>query len=156
MGCSSRRGSFLSCSRVAPAFSALTPFTPSSPRCVAQAKDVGVKLHDFKEVIQEIKDDEVSEPVDSTPEDLAYIMYTSGTTGNPKGVRLTHKNILASASGIRSLGIEATPGDYYLRCGLGAGEGCRRGLPHCGHASLPHCFFPSLSLPPPQLPAAGA
>jgi len=80
----------------------------------AKAKDVGVKLHDFKEVIQEIKDDEVSEPVDSTPEDLAYIMYTSGTTGNPKGVRLTHKNILASASGIRSLGIEATPGDYYL------------------------------------------
>ena len=28
-------------------------------------------------------------------EDLAYIMYTSGTTGRPKGVMLTHKNVIA-------------------------------------------------------------
>lgn len=30
-------------------------------------------------------------------EDLATIMYTSGTTGNPKGVMLTHGNILSNA-----------------------------------------------------------
>ncbi|MFZ4863725.1 AMP-dependent synthetase/ligase [Sphingobacterium sp. Mn56C] len=29
------------------------------------------------------------------PEDLATLIYTSGTTGNPKGVMLTHKNLLA-------------------------------------------------------------
>jgi len=29
------------------------------------------------------------------PDDLATIIYTSGTTGNPKGVMLSHKNLLA-------------------------------------------------------------
>jgi long-chain acyl-CoA synthetase len=31
-----------------------------------------------------------------TPEHLATIMYTSGTTGNPKGVMLTHGNLLSN------------------------------------------------------------
>lgn len=33
-----------------------------------------------------------------TPNDLATICYTSGTTGNPKGVMLTHENIVADVS----------------------------------------------------------
>jgi len=40
-----------------------------------------------------------------TSDDLATIMYTSGTTGNPKGVMLTHGNLLSNAIGM----LEASP-----------------------------------------------
>jgi long-chain acyl-CoA synthetase len=38
------------------------------------------------------------------PEDLATIMYTSGTTGNPKGVMLTHRNLLSNALATLEIG----------------------------------------------------
>ncbi|GMV58724.1 MAG: AMP-dependent synthetase [Betaproteobacteria bacterium] len=34
---------------------------------------------------------------DAAPDDLAWLFYTSGTTGRPKGVMLTHGNLLAMA-----------------------------------------------------------
>jgi len=40
-------------------------------------------------------------PVDSIPPqpmDIACVMYTSGSTGPPKGVIITHKNIIASGN----------------------------------------------------------
>ncbi|XP_058483717.1 long-chain-fatty-acid--CoA ligase 6 isoform X1 [Solea solea] len=38
-------------------------------------------------------------PIPPAPDDLSIVCFTSGTTGNPKGVMLTHGNVVADFSG---------------------------------------------------------
>lgn len=47
-----------------------------------------------------------------TPEDPAYVMYSSGTTGRPKGVLLSHANMLAHTR--NALTFEFDPGDKVM------------------------------------------
>nr|XP_009589417.1 long chain acyl-CoA synthetase 6, peroxisomal-like [Nicotiana tomentosiformis] len=47
------------------------------------------------------------------PEDIATICYTSGTTGTPKGVVLSHANLIASVAGM-TLSIKFYPSDIYI------------------------------------------
>uniref|UniRef100_A0A668AR30 Long-chain-fatty-acid--CoA ligase n=1 Tax=Myripristis murdjan TaxID=586833 RepID=A0A668AR30_9TELE len=54
---------------------------------VERAESCGIHLQSLSEV----------EP--PAPEDLSIVCFTSGTTGNPKGVMLTHGNVVADFSG---------------------------------------------------------
>ena len=51
--------------------------------------------------------------VDVDPDDLAILMYTSGTTGNSKGAMLSHANISSNASTAMKV-VALTPEDNFL------------------------------------------
>lgn len=65
---------------------------------IKQARE-DIVIISLEELRQLGKENKVA-PVRPTPEDLCCIMYTSGSTGPPKGVPIKHKAVVASIAGV--------------------------------------------------------
>lgn len=47
--------------------------------------------------LRKLGEDNAVDTVPPSPEDLCCVMYTSGSTGPPKGVSLTHQNVVSAS-----------------------------------------------------------
>jgi long-chain acyl-CoA synthetase len=56
------------------------------------------------------------EPEARADSDLAVLLYTSGTTGQPKGAELTHHNLASNANTTAGTLIRTGPGDVIMGC----------------------------------------
>jgi len=57
----------------------------------------------FNELLKDNPESQSSLKFDAAPEEICLNMYTSGTTGTPKCVQLTHKNILSQRTAMEEL-----------------------------------------------------
>ncbi len=87
---------------------------------VAQAKTVALLLRSQVQSLRQVLmpadlagGDSGFAPLRANPGDIAFLQYTSGSTGNPKGVVLTHANLVAN---IRAMGeaVQAGPSDVFV------------------------------------------
>ncbi|TDZ25222.1 Acyl-CoA synthetase FUM16 [Colletotrichum orbiculare MAFF 240422] len=72
-----------------------------------------IKLLSIEEVRQ-LGEDNPVDPVEAQPDDLFCIMYTSGSTGPPKGVPMTHAGMVAAITGLWTCVEESVTQNEYV------------------------------------------
>jgi long-subunit acyl-CoA synthetase (AMP-forming) len=106
--------------------------SPCDAGLAGQIKEAGRTIHTIDEMIEGGKTYGFSPHLPQS-DDVAVIMYTSGTTGAPKGVTLTHENIVAVVAGVEhAMDGAVTNEDVYL---------CYLPLAHIMEMAAEICFL---------------
>ena len=79
----------------------------------AWALEKGIMIISFEE-IETIGKQKPLAHIPPKADDLATICYTSGTTGEPKGAMILHKNFIASGHSVDYIGLDLTPTDCMI------------------------------------------
>ena len=80
-----------------------------------QLEELGLKTFSWEEIEQKGKNEGQNLTLNNAkPDDICTINYTSGTTGYPKGVKVSHKNICVGTDVGEIIGLNGGPDDVYL------------------------------------------
>lgn len=85
----------------------------STAEIIEEGKNIGFTMYSFDDVILEGKVQQHN-LIPAEPETLATICYTSGSTGDPKGVMLTHRAIISISTAVNYVDVNLRGSDVYF------------------------------------------
>jgi long-chain acyl-CoA synthetase len=95
-------------------YAAIQPHLQTAPTVITTTPgDLPAGMLHYEECLANASDRFTPEAVDE--HDLAGLFYTSGTTGHPKGVMLSHRNLVTNAYHLMNIAHEQE-GEVYLHC----------------------------------------
>jgi long-chain acyl-CoA synthetase len=110
----------LSCKVELPELKIVITFETAGTEIQSEAESMGVKIYSYRDLLnlgknrREIYPGEVdAEIAKGKGDDIATIIFTSGTTGTPKGVMLTHKTFLCQLPPFHAI-FDTKPGEIWL------------------------------------------
>jgi acyl-CoA synthetase (AMP-forming)/AMP-acid ligase II len=87
--------------------------SPTLEKIILVGDGKGQGVYSFYDLIAAGRNTKITQPVIDTRQDLAMLLYTSGTTGKPKGAMITHYTAVR-AGWEYSLGVRASSEDIFI------------------------------------------